>query len=202
MNTLHKFIATAIAALVVMAVIFILFQLNRQHIRESKRLSRTLAQTVQQLKHIETQSGQLAAENEVMQLKLKELSLLYPKMITEMHNLKINPRRAGQIAATGYRAEQFIKVPLRDSITTDTIKLKVFRYHDNWYNITGVADDSLQQLRLDYQDTLVQVIFLGKRKYPWLWFLSPRTLRQRVVLKNPGAHINYAELIQLERRKH
>ena len=63
MNTLHKFIATAIAALVVLAAFFILFQLNRQHKHESERLSRTLSQTVQQLKHIETRSGQLAAEH-------------------------------------------------------------------------------------------------------------------------------------------
>jgi hypothetical protein len=202
MNTIQKFLATAIAALVVLAAFFILFRLNRQHKHESERLSRTLSQTVQQLKQIETRSGQLAAENEVMQLKLKELTMLYPKLVTELHNLKINPRRAGQISATGYRAEQDIKVALHDSVTTDTFNLKVFSYRDNWYDIRGIADDSLQKLHLRYQDTLIQVIYLGKRTHPWLWFLSPRSLRQRVVLKNPGAHIGYAELIQIERRKH
>ena len=202
MNTIQKFLATAIAALVVLAAFFILFQLNRQHKHESERLSHTLSQTVQQLKYIETRSGQLAAENEVMQLKLKELNMLYPKLLSEMHNMKINPRRAGQIAATGYRADKHIKIPLRDSLTQDTALLKVFNYKDRWYSIRGIAGDSIQDLQLNYQDTLVQVIFLGKRYRPWLWIFSPRSVRQRVLLKNPGAQIGYAEVIQLDRKKH
>jgi regulator of replication initiation timing len=57
-------------------------------------LEKTLELTVQQLKQINTKSGQLAAENEVMQLRLKELGTLYPRLLDEIKNLQINPKAA------------------------------------------------------------------------------------------------------------
>jgi hypothetical protein len=202
MKTLRNFLLRAFALISIIALFVYLISNYRYHRKEHRRLSHALEQTVRQLKHIETRSGQLAAENQVMQLRLKELSILYPKLLGEMRNLKVDPRRAGQISATGYRADKHIKIPLQDSITRDTARLKVFTYRDKWYNIRGIADDSIQDLHLNYQDTLVQVIFLGKRHRPWLWIFSPRTVTQRVVLKNPGAQIGYAEVIQLDRKKH
>lgn len=171
-----------------------------QH-QETERLRRTLTQTVQQLKQVETRSGQLAAENEVMELRLKELNILYPRLADEIRNLKVDPHRAGQIAATGYRAEKKISVPLLDSISNDSVFMKVFNYRDKWYDISGQASDTIQHLQFRYQDTLIQVIYLGKRYRPWLWVFSPRRLKQRVMLKNPDARIGYAEVIRIEKRK-
>ena len=187
--------SAAVAALILMVIVIF-----NQH-RETERLSHTLVQTVQQLKQVETRSGQLAAENEVMQLKLKELSILYPYLVDEVRNLKINPRRAEQISATGYRVEKNISVPLLDSLIPDSVRLKVFAYNDEWYDVRGMATDTIQNLALRYQDTLIQVVYLGKRYRPWLWVFSPRRLRQRVTLKNPDARIGYAEVIRVEKRK-
>ena len=193
-------IKITISVITIVVLIIALASVFDQH-KETKRLSRTLTQTVQQLKQVETRSGQLAAENDVMQLKLKELNILYPDLVNEIRNLKIDPNRAGQIAATGYRAEKKLIVPLLDSLVSDSAQVKVFNYHDKWYDIRGLASDTIQHLQFRYQDTLVQVVYLGKRYRPWLWIFSPRRLKQRVMLKNPDARIGYAEVIQIEKRK-
>jgi hypothetical protein len=52
--------------------------------------------------------------------------------------------------------------------------------------------------KLSYQDTLVQVVFRGKRIHPWLWIFSRRQLMQRIQLKNPQAQIHYSEIIQIK----
>jgi regulator of replication initiation timing len=173
----------------------------RSQNRENDRLSITLTQTVQQLKEIQTQSGQLAAENEVLQLRLKELKALYPKLLDEIRNLKINPKRAESISTTAINTEKRIVTMLRDSMIHDTVALKVFSYTDNYYQVQGIAQDSTQEVKSKYQDTLVQVIYLGPREKPWLWIFSPRKLQQRVTLKNPNARITYSEFIQIQKRK-
>ena len=173
----------------------------RSQNRENDRLSKTLSQTVQQLKEIQTQSGQLAVENEVMQLRLKELSTLYPKLLDEIRNLKIDPKRAESISTTSINTEKHITTMLRDSVIHDTVPVKVFSYKDNFFNVHGLAHDSTQEVKINYQDTLVQVVFRGAREKPWLWIFSPRKLQQRVTLKNPNARITYSEFIQIQRRK-
>ena len=173
----------------------------RSQSKENDRLSKTLAQTVQQLKEIQTQSGQIAVENEVLQLRLRELSTLYPKLVDEIRNLKINPKRAESISTTSINAEKQITTMLRDSVIHDTIPVKVFSYKDNYYTVNGVAYNSTQEVKIHYQDTLVQVVFRGSRAKPWLWIFSPRKLQQRVTLKNPNARITYSEFIQIQRQK-
>ena len=193
-------------ALCAFAILFFLLAIKltslvRSQTRENDRLSKTLAQTVQQLKEIQTQSGQLALENEVLQLRLKELSTLYPKLLDEIRNLKINPKRAESISSTAINTEKRIVTVLRDSIIHDTIPVKVFSYKDNYYQVQGIANDSTQEVKINYQDTLVQVVYLGPREKPWLWIFSPRKLQQRATLKNPNARITYSEFIQIQRRK-
>ena len=193
-------------ALCVFAILFFLLAIKltnlvRSQSRENDRLNKTLAQTVQQLKEIQTQSGQLAVENEVLQLRLKELSTLYPKLLDEIRNLKINPKRAESISSTAINTEKRIVTVLRDSIIHDTIPVKVFSYKDNYYQVQGIAHDSTQEVKINYQDTLVQVVYFGPREKPWLWIFSPRKLQQRVTLKNPNARITYSEFIQIQRRK-
>ena len=164
-------------------------------------MEKTLELTVQQLKQINTKSGQLAAENEVMQLRLKELGTLYPRLLDEIKNLQINPKAAQSVAATSYYTEKRFTTRLRDSVVHDTIRVKVFNYKDAWYDISGVAHDSTQEVSVNSRDTLVQVVFKGKREKPWLWIFSPRKVMQRVSLKNPNAHITYSEFIQIQRKK-
>lgn len=164
-------------------------------------MEKTLELTVQTLKQVSTKSGQLAAENELMQLHLKELDILYPRLLDEIKNLKINPKAAQSIASTSYYTEKRFTTKLKDSIVHDTVRVKVFNYKDAWYDIQGIAHDSTQEVSVNSRDTLIQVVFKGKREKPWLWIFSPRKVMQRVSLKNPNAHITYSEFIQIQRKK-
>lgn len=164
-------------------------------------MEKTLELTVQELKQISTKSGQYAAENEVMQLRIKELGILYPRLLDEIKNLKISPKSAESIASTSYITEKRFTTRLRDSVVHDTVRVKVFNYKDAWYDIQGIAHDSTQEVSVNSKDTLVQVVYKGKREKPWLWIFSPRKVMQRVTLKNPNAHITYSEFIQIQKGK-
>ena len=187
-----------LAAFSLMALIRMTGLFRRQQ-EENDRLSRSLLQTVQELREIRTRSGQLAAENEVMELRLKELNALYPKLVGEIRNLRVSPRRTESVATTGYNTETRITTVLRDSVIYDTVRVRKFNWKDPWLTVTGMSRDSLQEMTIGYRDTLVQVVFRGERERPWLWFFSPRKLQQRVTLKNPNARIDYSGVIRVER---
>ena len=201
MSRSSKWIAFCLLAILIFLLTIKLTSLVRSQSGENYRLSKTLAQTVQQLKEIQTQSGQLAAENEVLQLRLKELKTLYPNLLDEIRNLKINPKRAESVSSTAINTEMRITTILRDSFIHDTVAVKVFSYTDNYYQVHGIAQDSIQEVKINYQDTLVQVVYLGPREKSWLWIFSPRKLQQRITLKNPNARITYSEFIQIQRQK-
>lgn len=164
-------------------------------------MEKTLELSVQELKQISTKSGQYAAENEVMQLRIKELGILYPRLLDEIKNLKISPKSAESVASTSYITEKRFTTRLRDSVVHDTIRVKVFNYKDAWYDIHGIAHDSTQEVSVNSKDTLIQVVYKGKREKPWLWIFSPRKVMQRVTFKNPNAHITYSEFIQIQKGK-
>ena len=200
----HPLSRLAILVILAVVAVMVLFRMTswfRRQQEENDRLSRTLLQTVQELKVIRTRSGQLAAENEVMELKLKELNALYPKLIGEIRNLRVSPRRTESVSTTGYNTETRITTVLRDSIIYDTVRVRKFNWKDRWLTVTGMSRDTLQEMTIAYRDTLVQVVYRGDREKPWLWFLSPRKLQQRVTLKNPNARIDYAGVIKVERKK-
>ena len=48
-------------------------------------------------------------------------------------------------------------------------------------------------------DSLIQVVYRGKRKQPWLWLFSPRPLEQLIYNKNPNSKISYQKTIKLSK---
>jgi hypothetical protein len=157
-------------------------------------------ETITELK---TLNGQTAYQSQVLELRLNELSALFPEMMIEIKNLSVKPTRTQSVSSTAYVSEKHITTQLRDSVIFDSIPVKVFQYSDQWYNIKGVSQKEKQQVSIHMQDTLVQVVYRGEREKPWLWLLSPRKLQQRVSLKNPNANIVYTQFIKIEhRRKH
>ena len=100
---------------------------------------------------------------------------------------------------------QQLQLPLRDtviydSVRYDTVTVRVFRYADDYLQLWGMATDSLQRLDFSYRDTLIQVVYRGDRRRPWLWILSRRRLEQRLRLKNGRAELDYAQTIKIEKR--
>lgn len=144
-------------------------------------------------------NGRIVSQNQVLELKNKELKALIPGLHQEIEFLKVKPSRTESVSSTAFTAQTQIKTLLRDSTIFDTVEVKQFTYADEFYQIEGYAVSDTQHLNITYQDTLIQTVYRGKRKKPWLWFFSPRQLEQRVALKNPNASIDYSQIIHIKK---
>lgn len=151
----------------------------------------------QEITTLRLENGQLASENQVLELKSKELTALLPELAAEVRGLKVRLDRAQSVSTTGFNVQTPATVRLRDSVIYDTVPVRVFDYRDGFFSVEGKAIGNRQHLELSYQDTLVQVVYRGERERPWLWIFSPRKLMQRVSLKNPNAHIHYTQHIEI-----
>ena len=151
----------------------------------------------QELTTLRLENGQLAAQNQVLQLKSKELAALLPELAAEVRGLNVRLGKVQSVNATGFTAYTPSTLLLRDSVLYDTVQVRLFDYQDGFFNVQGKAIGKQQHLELTYQDTLVQVVYRGQRERPWLWIFSPRKLMQRVSLKNPNANIHYTQHIEI-----
>jgi hypothetical protein len=167
--------------------------------RQVKSLSQSLEHASNNLEYFKTQSKMLAARNDALVLSCRELSLAYPDIIKEIRDLKIKPQRVDHYAETVICQEKEIVQTLRDSIVRDTIKAKVFDYHDDFYDVHGIAISDTQHVSIRSRDTIVQVVFYGERRHKWLWVFSRRKLQQVIASKNPNSTIVYSQDIEISR---
>jgi len=142
-------------------------------------------------------NGRIVGRNQVLELKNEELEKLLPELHQEIKFLQVKPQRAQSVSSTAFTTETRIQTVLKDSTVFDTVAVKHFSYEDEFCQIEGFAVNDTQHLNISYQDTLIQTVYRGERKKPWLWIFSPRQLEQRVALKNPDATINYSQHIQI-----
>lgn len=127
-----------------------------------------------------------------------EQDRLSDAILKQLDSLRIPVKRVTEVRHTAGIIRQTITTQLRDSVVTDTVKVRVFCYADRYMRLDGLARGDTQQVRVAITDTLLQVVHKGKRKYPWLWIFSPRELLQTVRLANPNATITYDEQIKVE----
>lgn len=142
-------------------------------------------------------NGRIVGQNQVLELKKQELEALVPELYKEIKALQVKPSRVESVSTSSFSSHTSVQTVLRDSTVFDTVAVKQFKYADEFYRIEGFAVNDTQHLNITYQDTLIQTVYRGKRKKPWLWIFSPRQLEQRVALKNPDATINYSQYIQI-----
>jgi hypothetical protein len=105
------------------------------------------------------------------------------------------------VSTTVVETEKHIITTLRDSVIHDTVSVRVFSYSDPWYSIQGQANGDTQRVQIQSRDSLIQVVYKGKRSKPWLWILSPRRLQQRIYSSNPNSIITYSQLINIQKHE-
>ena len=142
-------------------------------------------------------NGRIVVQNQVLKLKNQELEALVPGLHKEIKALQVKPSRVESVSASSFSSHTSVQTVLRDSTVFDTVPVKQFSYTDEFYRIHGFSVNDTQHLSITYQDTLIQTVYRGKRKKPWLWIFSPRQLEQRVALNNPNATVNYSQHIQI-----
>ena len=179
--------------------VLVLWNTNQRLELEAARMSSNLQTLTASLDFVRTQNGTLAAQTNVILLRTNELKTLFPVQAKSITDLGVKISRATQVSSTVIESEKNIVTLIRDSIVHDTVRVKVFSYRDQWYQVAGISDNKSQQLQIQTTDTLTQVVFKGEREKPWLWIFSPRKLQQRVSVSNPNATIKYSSLIQIQK---
>ena len=187
--------------LILATIIFLMGKRITVLSQDNNRLENNIATFKQNITEFKSVDGKPVYQNEAMELRIKELSLLYPQLLEEVRNLKVKPSRLKSISENGIANHTNIKSILTDSTGKDSISYKFFNYNDGWYNVNGFAALDTQHLNITSVDTLVQIVYKGDRERPWLWIFSRRKLMQRVSLKNPSARINYTQYIKIQKRK-
>ena len=188
-----------IGLLVVLGAILLLWKSNQRLHADNKRLSSNIKTLGAELSMVKTKSGQLAAQSDLLVLQTRELKKLFPMEVKQIENLGVKVNKTTQYSTTVVETKTNVLTTLRDSIVLDTVKVRVFDYQDQWYQIRGVIEKDTQRLVIKSMDTLTQVLFYGERQKPWLWFFSPRKLQQRVSVTNPNATIKYSQTIQIQK---
>ena len=161
------------------------------------RLEQSFIAANQEVQYYKSRNGELVAKVDALQLKYNELKEIYPEIIAEIRNLKINPGRVDQYSETVIHTQKDIVTTLRDSIIFDTIPVRVFNYNDEFYSVSGIAVGDTQRVHIECRDSLIQVVYRGERIKPWLWIFSRRKLQQVVSCKNPNSKISFSKQIEI-----
>jgi hypothetical protein len=193
----------AISTILFCFICFVGFEFAKMYYkekRERERITESFKASEEKLTYFKTQNGQLAAKNHVLQLRYNEVQQIFPVILSELHNLDIKPRHFTQYSETVVKQEKEIVTRLKDSLICDTIHAKVFNYQDSFYSVKGIAVGDSQKVHITSLDSLIQVVYKGKRTHPWMWFLSRRRLEQGITSKNPNSTILYNKTIQIVRK--
>lgn len=185
--------------LLLVSAVIVLWNSNQRLRLETARMTSNLQTLTASLDFVRTQNGKLAAQTNVLLLRTNELKQMFPAQAKSITDLGVKISRATQVSSTVIESEKNVVTLLRDSVIHDTIRVKVFSYQDQWYQIKGINQGDSQSLQIQTTDTLTQVVFKGEREKPWLWIFSPRKLQQRVSVSNPNATIKYSSVIQIQK---
>ena len=185
--------------LLLVSAVIVLWNSNQRLRLETARMTSNLQTLTASLDFVRTQNGTLAAQTNVLLLRTNELKQMFPVQAKSITDLGVKISRATQVSTTVIESEKNVVTLLIDSVIHDTIRVKVFSYQDQWYQIKGINQGDSQSLQIQTTDTLTQVVFKGEREKPWLWIFSPRKLQQRVSVSNPNATIKYSSVIQIQK---
>ena len=188
-----------IGLLVLLGAIVLLYKSNQRLHADNKRLSSNIKTLGAELVLVKTKSGKLAAQTDLLVLQTSELKKLFPKEVMQIESLGVGVSKTTQFTTTVVETKTNVITTLRDSLILDTIKVRVFNYQDQWYQIQGISEKDTQRLVIKSTDTLTQVVYRGERIKPWLWLFSPRKIQQRVSVSNPNSTIKYSQTIQIQK---
>lgn len=193
-------------------IFLLLTELKAMH-KEISRVNHNQALFSQGQEEVLLANGRTASQAGVLLLRQNELSDLFPDLRKEISLLKVKLGSVSAVSSVAFEQQKQIRAQLRDSISwkqqpvyfpldsnrqSDTLRYKVFSYHDEFYDVSGISNSGQQLVSINSRDTMTQVVY-QKRKNPWLWIFSPKVLEQRVYFKNPDAHIHYSRTINITR---
>ena len=198
-----KFVGTA--SLIGLLLLFVTGKSLLLYVKSQKDYNRIVANQVKltdSLTYYRDRAGREVAISPVLEYKLNEALKVIPELQQQLKNLKIKPARIESISETGINQQLSIKPALRDTNIIQnhiTVPAKTINYRDPWYKIWGIIVSDTAKLDIKSSDTIIQVVSLGERVTPWLWFFSRRKLVQSIQSRNPNNHISYSRYIKVKK---
>lgn len=178
---------------------YILFQLAQKARHDYQRILEVNEELSRKHARQSRLNENIGDQNRVLELSVKELEKIIPTLHQEIETLRIKPPRTETLAQSTFEVNANFQSALVDSVIFDTVIVKSFHYKDHYLSVNGFSLSDTQYMRVNYQDTLTQVVYRGRRKRPWLWIFSPRILEQRASLKNPHSTITYSRVIHIQK---
>lgn len=144
----------------------------------------------------------------ISRIQLSEDKIAYENPVivqSKLNNsptLKVKPRRIVSTSEIGFGFNDTLEIEL-DSLLPDTDYAttycpdRTFHYTDPYLNLTGTITENSEKINFTYRDTLIQVVYYGKRVHKY-WPFSRRRLMQRISLGNPKAYVSYAKTIKVQ----
>lgn len=162
------------------------------------------------MKYYKSENGKNVASIGKLELKIDELKEYREndaKIIDDLH-LKI--KRVESINSTASHTETNISSSVKDSIRTIYLQgndyiiydtLRCIEYKDAYLSLNGciVNDRQFEGLVIS-RDTLTQVVHRVPRKFLFIKY-GTKAIRQEVFASNPNSFIDFAEFIELKRRR-
>ncbi len=152
--------------------------------------------------YYKAKNGNLVARNSVLEYTSKELrNGIAQDVIAQLENLGIKPKFVTNYSQTVIQHDKEIIAKVHDSTIFDTVNVQTFKYVDKWYNIQGLKIGETQHLNISSTDSLVQVVYKGRRysdkgkKLPAICFWVPRRLEQVISSNNPDSKIIFSKTI-------
>lgn len=197
---IHTFFRKVLSILFVIVLLIIGFVVGKFTYDIHQLNKRITSELNTQLELIRGENNKMIGQSKVIGLSIDQLKTFFPELQQQIIKLEVKPSRVQSVSNTGVKVEKTIITTLRDSIIQDTIEVKQFSYSDAWINIRGESIGDKQTLSISHLDTISQVVFKGSRANPWLWFLSPRQLTQRISFASPYSQIQYSKYIQINEK--
>jgi type II secretory pathway pseudopilin PulG len=179
--------------LIIIALLLAFMVLALLHIHEQDHRTRGLESALNerdaQILTYRAANGKLISEKQVAQLRVKELQDAYPKLETELQQMKVKVKNLQAYSKQGFVAEghgQATISYIHDTTQAQT-NFQPFAVvaQDGYLNFQADVYDSLNApYHYQYQDTITTV-FHFKRK----WFMGRKTLYSSSMLQNPEAKV-------------
>lgn len=93
-----------------------------------------------------------------------------------------------------------IHVPVKDSITTDSVpqKIQTISFQDEYVSLAGTIQDDSLQATFNIPINITQVLYkVPKRKFLW-WSWGCKAVKQVIITDNPYVQLNYSEYITIQ----
>lgn len=171
----------------------------RQSEKDNQRNQANFATLANEVHQFQKQSVTVG----ILDMKISEVKNAFPELENSLKTeFGIKLRNALQVSNTQTIVNHTFKTTIKDSVSIDTIPMKIIAYSDDWIDFKATQyQNQFVVERNRVPVPLDQVIFrekwVPKFILPWLW--GKRQIYQDVKTKNPWAIIEFTRTINIHK---